>query len=58
MDVEVEGELVTTSGDATKGLRELVRRTTIGEASGRPSLTLSQAGEARRELDNGVDRRA
>lgn len=30
-DVEVEGELVIHDGDATKGLRELVRRTTIGE---------------------------
>lgn len=30
-DVEVEGEMVTTNGDATKGLRELVRRSTIGE---------------------------
>jgi hypothetical protein len=30
--VDVEGELVVHDGDATKGLRELVRRTTIGEA--------------------------
>lgn len=30
--VEVEGELVVHDGDATKGLRELVKRTTIGEA--------------------------
>lgn len=32
-EVEVEGEMVVHDGDATKGLRELVRRTTIGEAS-------------------------
>lgn len=32
-DVEAEGELVIHDGDATKGLRELVRRTTIGEGT-------------------------
>lgn len=35
--VDVEGELVAGhDGDATKGLRELVRRTTIGEGGGTP----------------------
>ena len=33
-DVDVEGELVTHSGDATKGLRELVRRSTIVDGEG------------------------
>lgn len=32
-DVEAEGEMVIHDGDATKGLRELVRRTTIGEGT-------------------------
>lgn len=36
VDVEVEGELVTAHGDVTKDLRELVRRTTIGEATDAP----------------------
>jgi hypothetical protein len=39
-DVDVEGELVTHSGDATKGLRALVRRSTIVDGPG-------QAGMAR-----------
>lgn len=33
-DVDVEGELVTHNGDATKGLRELVRRSTIIDGEG------------------------
>lgn len=33
-DVDVEGELVTHNGDATKGLRELVRRSTIVDGQG------------------------
>jgi hypothetical protein len=37
-DVDVEGELVTHSGDATKGLRALVRRSTIVDGPGQAGI--------------------
>jgi hypothetical protein len=45
-DVEVEGEMVTAHGDVTKDLRDLVRRTTIGESSVKPGVLASSAGRA------------
>jgi hypothetical protein len=35
---DVEGELVTHSGDATKGLRALVRRSTIVDGQGQAGM--------------------
>jgi hypothetical protein len=51
--VDVEGELVTHSGDATKGLRELVRRSTIMDGDG-PGQHPARTRDASRSRPNSL----